>query len=333
MRFLSKIFVTLLLVTMAQTIQAEWVKQNVNTFAWLRSIHFVDAETGWIGGSGGTLLKTVDGGKTWKQESKFMDDSIREVFFSDKNIGWILCERNIYSLGTKAPSYLMKTSNGGKTWDRIEFNNKQKQRITKIFFATSGFGLAIGETGALFGLEDNNRTWKKLAAPSGYLMLDGIFTDNLNGTIVGGGGTILFTEDAGASWNQAFVADKNKVKLNSVHFVNKRNGWAAGSKGKIYHTFNGGKYWRLQKSKTDRNLNDVYFLNTAEGWAVGDDGTILHSKSAGNIWEKVDSKSIHKLEKIYFNGKKGWIVGFGGTILSYEKDNKSYAKRPKFRNR
>lgn len=306
-----------------QTAKAEWIKQDVNTLSWLHTIHFVNAEKGWIGGSGGTLLATEDGGKTWKQMPKITSDNIREILFQNKNTGWLLCERDVYSLGTKSPSYLLKTIDGGTSWEKIEFDNKQRQRITSIFFAASGFGLAIGETGALFGLKDDNYTWNKLSPPSSYLMLDGVFTDNLNGAIVGGGGNIFFTEDAGASWNQAFVADQAKAKLNSVYFINKKNGWAAGSKGKIYQTINGGKYWRLQATNTNANLNDVYFANTAEGWAVGDDGTILHSATAGNVWTNVKIRSKHKLEKVVFNGKKGWIVGFGGIVLVYDAENKN----------
>ncbi|MDQ3636004.1 MAG: archaeosortase/exosortase family protein [Acidobacteriota bacterium] len=162
---------------------------------------------------------------------------------------------------------------------------------------------------------------------------DGIFTNNLHGVIVGGGGTILFTEDAGTTWNPAFVSDKDKAKLNSVFFINKSNGWAVGSKGKIYQTISGGRFWRLQDSKTTKTLNDIYFSNTAEGWAIGDDGTILHTTTAGNVWSEAGSGSTHKFEKIVFNGNKGWIVGFGGTILSYEAGNQALTERPKLTNR
>ncbi len=61
----------------------------------------------------------------------------------------------------------------------------------------------------------------------------------------------------------------------------------------------------------------MFFCNTAEGWAVGEEGLILHTTTAGNIWTIVEPKVKHRLEKVFFVGKKGWAVGFGGTILSY----------------
>lgn len=331
MRFVSKIIILLFIFASVQTAKADWVKQKVNTFAWLHTIHFVDANEGWIGGSRGTFLKTEDGGETWKQAKKFTDDTIREIFFLNKETGWILCHRDVYNLGTRSPSYLMKTKDGGQKWERIEFSNAYRQRITKMFFAKSGFGLAIGETGALFALTDNNMTWGKLGSPSLYMMMDGAFTDNLHGTIVGGGGTILFTEDAGQSWNQAYISGNAEAKLNAVFYIDNRVGWTVGSQGKVYQTTNAGKYWRSQKTTTDSNLNDVFFTSKNKGWAIGDNGTILQTNSGGNVWKAIDSKSSHKLEKLVFNGEKGWIVGFGGTILSYEKGKNSDLRRPRFR--
>ena len=302
-----------------QTARADWAKQESSSLAWFYDIYFLTENKGWIAGSGGTILTTIDGGKTWKKERDFTSDTIREVYFTDENNGWLLCERDIYSLGSFAPSYVLKTSDGGARWERIEFGGSDKRKkIAKIFFNEKGSGAAIGEGGVYFALDDNKKTWKKMPSTVRYLMLDGIFTDDSHGTMVGAGGTILFTEDAGLSWNKSSVFGSNSTaKLNSVFFINQKTGWTVGTQGKIYQTFTGGKVWREQNSPTAKDLTDVVFCNTAEGWAVGEEGLILHTTTAGNIWKIVEPKVKHKLEKVFFIGKKGWAVGFGGTILSY----------------
>jgi len=312
----KRILILILCFFCFQTAKADWVKQKSNSLAWFHDVYFLENK-GWIAGSGGTLLTTFDGGKTWKQEKSFTEDNIRQIYFTSENDGWLLCERDIYSLGSSAPSYLLKTSDGGANWQRIEFNSDRRERIAKIFFNQKGAGAAIGERGAYFLLQDDKKTWKKLPSPVRYLMLDGVFTDDLQGAMVGAGGTIFFTEDAGWSWNKSNVPDNSHVKLNSVFFINQKAGWTVGTHGKIYQTINGGKVWREQNSTTAKDLTDVFFNNTAEGWAVGEEGLILHTTTAGNIWTIVEAKAKHRLEKIFFVGKQGWAVGFGGTILSY----------------
>ncbi len=329
-RIVPKILLFTAVLMCTQFVNADWHKRSVNTLAWLHSVHFTDAKTGWIGGSKGTLLGTTDGGKTWTKKVGVTQDTIRQVIFTDKNNGWLLCERDIYNLGNSGASYLLKTENGGNTWSRTDFKTARRQRVTKLFFSKSGFGLAVGETGALFGLEDDNRNWKQLPLPSSYLLSGGAFVDDLKGTIVGGGGTILFTDDAGTTWNKALVAGNAPSRFNSVFFNDERTGWAVGSGGVIAQTVNGGRLWRQQKSSTTEKLNDVFFLNSAEGWAIGDSGVMLHTTTAGNVWRNVDLKSDHRLESIFFRGDHGWVVGFGGTILEYEKVDSGKTPRPRF---
>jgi len=318
---LAKKFTILILFLLgSQTVRADWTKQNSNTLAWLKDVYFLNDQSGWIVGSGGTYLITKDGGKTWTKEKKFTEDDLRQIHFTDERTGWLLCERDIYSLGANAPSYLLKTIDGGITWERVEFADSQRKRITKFFFTQTGVGLAVGEGGAFFALADDKKSWKRSASSARYLLFDGIFTDEANGAVVGAGGTILFTENAGLSWNKAAVFGNADAKLNAVFFVNQKNGWTVGAQGKIFQTINGGKVWREQKSNVAEDLTDVFFNNTADGWAVGDQGTILRTNSAGNIWTTVKSNAKHKLEKVFFVGKKGFAVGFGGTIMEYEEN-------------
>lgn len=327
MSSVKKFPLLLLIFVCFQTANAGWTRQDSGTLAWLTSVYFVNQNKGWIGGSKGTFLATDDGGKTWRQDRAFTEDNIRDIYFLDEENGYLLCERSVYSAGTAPLSYLLKTGDGGTSWQRVEFS-ESRERIARIFFAIGGYGYAVGESGTLLVMQGDKKTWKKTMLPARFLMLDGNFSDALNGLIVGGNGTILFTEDAGLNWHPATLAGEARPRLNSVFFINQKTGWAAGNQGKIYATMNGGKYWREQNSNIAKNLTDIFFLNTAEGYAIGDEGAILHTTTGGNVW-KVDEPIVkHKLERIFFIGKKGFAVGFGGTILSYDPSHTNNKLQP-----
>ena len=102
------------LVFCLHTVNAEWIRQKTNSFAWFRDVFFVNEMKGWIVGTDGTLISTTDGGATWVQTHKFTTDTFLQVHFTDENNGWILCERNIYARGANASSYLRKTTDGGR---------------------------------------------------------------------------------------------------------------------------------------------------------------------------------------------------------------------------
>lgn len=320
MKKIGKIFIFALCLIFIQNVNANWVKKSTNTLAWLHDVWFFDENKGFIVGSGGTFLETKDGGKTWTKRKNFTEDTILQITFSDNSNGWFLCERNIYNRGANASSYLMKTSDGGENWEKIEFKDGGRTRMTKIFFNSNGKGLAIGENGALFELQNDLQTWKKSFSPIRYLLLDGIFTDEKKPVLFGGGGSILFSDDAGITWNAANVFGEKPSKFNAAFFINQKNGWAVGTSGKIFQTVSGGKTWREQNSGVSADLTDVVFLTTSEGFAVGNEGTILHTTTAGNVWVAEKTKVRHRLEKVFFIGSKGFAVGFGGTILVYEKN-------------
>lgn len=303
---------------------AEWTTVRSGTLAWLHDVYFFNGNKGFVAGSGGTLLATNDGGKSWEKRKIFIEDTIEQIHFTDENNGWLLCQRNQFSRGANASSYLMKTIDGGASWEKADFTGG-RERIAKIFSNKSGLTFAVGESGVFFVLQDDFKTWKRTASASKYLLLDGDFTGDFHAVVVGAASGIFFSEDAGASWNKAFVTraasggNDGKTKLNRVFFVNKNFGWTVGGAGRIYQTVNGGKSWREQTSNTTHDLTDVYFLNTAEGWAVGDGGAILHTTTGGNIWTPMKSTVNRKIERVFFVGEKGFAVGFGGTILSFER--------------
>jgi photosystem II stability/assembly factor-like uncharacterized protein len=317
MRSLKLTFTVFTILLCFSGIRADWIKQNTNSFAWYKDVFFINQYKGWITGTDGVLLSTEDGGATWMQFKKFTTDSFIQIHFVNDMTGWMLCERNIYTRGANPTSYLRKTTDGGRTWEKIEFQDAGRERVTKLLFNYDGVGMAFGEGGIFFKLQEDGVSWKKTQSSIHYLLLDGDYSDDLVGAIVGTGGTIMFTEDSGLTWEKASLIGDTDTRFNAIHFYGHRGAWAAGTRGRIFHSNGGARQWRQQESTVTANLNDIYFLNATNGWAVGDNGIIVRTRDGGKTWFDVPSRVSHKLEKVIFVGERGWAVGFGGTLLTY----------------
>lgn len=150
------------------------------------------------------------------------------------------------------------------------------------------------------------------------MLLDGAFASERVGAIVGTGGTILFTEDAGFTWEKATLLGDLDTRFNAVYFAGQNGAWAVGTKGRIFRSNGGARLWRQLTSGVKANLNDVYFTSPTQGWAVGDDGMIVRTQDGGTTWFDGGSKTSHKLEKITFVNGRGWAVGFGGTVMTLD---------------
>src|SRR4030095_15486954 len=149
----------LLVTTLCPPVPAQtgaWVRQRVTSLAWLHAVFFLDEKRGWAVGSKGTLLATLDGGKSWQSKSQPTVDVLRDIYFTDEQNGWLLCEANLYDLkGKDDPrSYLMQTSDGGENWKRVNIRGADvNARLVRTIFSR-GRGWVFGEEGTIFTTSD-----------------------------------------------------------------------------------------------------------------------------------------------------------------------------------
>jgi len=310
----------LALTTFAQT--GAWARQRSGTMAWLHAVFFLDQNRGWVVGSKGSLLHTTDGGNTWTTRTGPTEDVVRDIFFVDDQNGWMVCEVNAYQLKTKEEprAYLMKTTDGGDHWKRIEIKGFDIDSVlVRAVFSSKDRGWTFGDAGQIYTTKDGGNTWTAVPSPTRYLLLGGIFVDDDRGWLVGAGATIIQTSDGGDTWSQSNIPQVEKsVRFTATSFVDNRSGWAVGSGGSVYRTVNGGRTWQRQQSTVDVDLFDVKFVNAVEGWAVGAEGTIIHTRDGGEHWTTERSGTPHPLERVFFSDRNhGWAVGFGGTVVSY----------------
>ncbi len=88
--------------------------------------------------------------------------------------------------------------------------------------------------------------------------------------------------------------------LHAVHFVDERRGWAAGGKGALLSTADGGATWESRKSPTADTLREVFFHDAEAGWllcerdafkpaAAGEPVSyLLKTADGGRTWSRVE---------------------------------------------
>ena len=136
-------------------------------------------------------------------------------------------------------------------------------------------------------------------------------------------GTIIQTQDAGATWT---AQEAGAVEsLYGVSFPDANQGWAVGGNGTILHTADGGAHWTKQAVATTDDFQGVVFTDTRAGWVTGirpvhhdpfgdeDDwqASIWHTADGGQTWtQQPVPANASLLSRIDFvDAQNGWTVG------------------------
>ena len=98
-------------------------------------------------------------------------------------------------------------------------------------------------------------------------------------------GDIIFSDDDGATWQQAEVVPTRST-LTSLFALGGRL-WAAGHDSVILTSGDGGNNWTLQNFDPERQqpIMDLYFRDSKNGLAIGAYGLMLVTSNGGQTWE------------------------------------------------
>jgi photosystem II stability/assembly factor-like uncharacterized protein len=272
-----------------------------------KGIYFLNDEFGWVIGTLGTAIGTIDGGRTW-QGCNINRFNLNDVFFHDTENGWVVGkEGSIYT-----------TVDGGTTWENVEFGGfPPDDDLYQVVFMSTTLGFVLGYHG-VFRTDDGGTTWVNNWLPvTPYRgAWDMCMIDDYVGYLLGSRWNdpdpeLLYkTEDGGMSWS-AVEGSKSSVlqAVLTIAFVDELTGWAGG--GVIMKTTDGGQNWARQLA--DATVRRFFFLDKDHGFAVGG-RVILRTVNGGEHWMDVtpEDERIVDLRSVQFlDGSRGWIVGRG----------------------
>ncbi|MEP6717924.1 MAG: YCF48-related protein [bacterium] len=299
--------------------QQGWIATRVGPAGRdLNTVFFLDSKRGWVGGDGGFLTRTDDGGNSWVSQTVDTPDAVNDIYFRDKEIGFVLAGNAIFS-----------TRDEGAHWTEVrrflprEFEGADVE-LYSIRFSSKKKGWVVGSVSKtdrvvdsiLLYTEDGGETWRRQRAPSRLELIHVEFANDKRGWIVGTGGTILNTVDGGQSW--AKQEGKTAATIYHLDFRGEKRGLAVGERGTILRTIDGGTNWTAVTIKTRATLLSVQFVDDDSGWALGRSGTILRTDDAGLTWIEQESGTKENLYGLYFVKKAGWAVGGDGMLLRYQ---------------
>jgi len=162
-----------------------WQTTSLKQDAILRTVQFVDEQHGFVSGEFGTLITTVDGGKTWQPQPKVPNDFYPyAAYFADSRNGWL----------AGLAGTMLHTDDGGETWQREE--NRSGASVNAF----------VGDGNSLFGLGDGgaialrrNGLWVPLDISTGAsaFLSAGALVSAKSLFVVGAGGELRILDVSG----------------------------------------------------------------------------------------------------------------------------------------
>lgn len=302
-----------------------WTEQSLSSND-LRAVQFVNSETGWASGSGGGLFQTDDGGETWQQQDHGLGTvQWNALHFADEELGVV----------AGASGNILITTDGGNTWEATMGESGKSLSAVQISPDKSS-AMAVGWTGAVEYATPSWKNWTEKSDNTGshihsVLFLNNKYGDNAFGWAAGrpfGNGPLTYTTDGGKTWENP-LRGFNRT-LHDLHFEDRKNGYAAGNRGTVLSTDDGGESWVQMNVDTNNDLKSIFFIPDYRnefnaGWAAGNNGTILLNDFQRFDWFPVYTPVTENLNDIYFvDTFTGWAVGENGTILYKNSVNENW---------
>jgi len=260
------------------------------------TIAFVSANKGVWGRTGSRLLRTTDGGSSWKRSSrKFAAVGIlNDLSYASRTAVWAC---GMYGSDEEGGA-IVRSTDGGATWrvSKRVVGHPWTGGFFQISSPTSRRCYVAGggtHLGGLWVTRDYGSHWVKRRLPDqGVGILD--FPTALTGWYSGGSGVLYKTTNGGRTWRVQTVLAERALHASGASFVDASHGWICGESGVIVRTVDGGANWQWLNSGTDALMTNVVFVDRTHGWASGIGGdypdtwdVLLRTVNGGLTWKRL----------------------------------------------
>lgn len=285
-----------------------------------------------------TLVKTTNGGATWKSLQLSQSEAVLDFTISPTGIGYMVTE----------DGGIFKTIDQGTTWCKISTLSSQ---IIKLQFINDSVGYAINISGVFYKTIDGGMTWSyKTPFGNAASIQDMFFKDESRGFVIGGGkfrstmdGGITWTEqniagncmavlasrvwilsnnslirsvNNGLNWDSTNIGSQSSTK---IQFISASVGWRLTSLG-FERTVDGGVTWSSGSGISPQKLVSFAFSSSMDGVATDQLGNYYVSNDGGATWTVTSigaspSFAVNTYGVFAVNSNTAYMVNNNGECL------------------
>jgi photosystem II stability/assembly factor-like uncharacterized protein len=229
-------------------------------------LFFKSSTEGW--GACGSLVHTIDGGRTWKRvELPEEAGEVWDVFMFDENEGVAVGGENP---GLGGAGRAARTTDGGRTWQAVA--EPPRRRAGEMSCTRDGFcaAKAGGQYGPVFVSDDRGQTWRDLNVP----LMPGR-QDELKGfRVIAANQVIIVGEDGGVNFDRDI-----RDKMGDIDVPHPP------SRGLILKW--DGTTWTRITHEMPQSFGGVFFVDWNSGWLFAYERGLYKTTDGGQTIEHV----------------------------------------------
>jgi photosystem II stability/assembly factor-like uncharacterized protein len=277
-----------------------WVDVSTGTTEQYRALDPINRKVAWVAGEDGGILRTRDGGRTWKDVAppRFAAFTFRDIEARGP------ARASVLAIGEGTDSRIFTTRNGGRSWTRAFLNRTPEAFYNCMDFWPGGrHGIAVSDP------------------------VDGKFR-------------ILRTADAGMSWSVVPSRGMPRAVAGEYNFaasgtclvtVGKRRAYMAsgGAASRVFRSSDRGRTWKVTDAPIPAaeagGVFSLAFRSVRRGVMVGGDFTAPKARpvtgitrSAARHWTRTGRTSGYRSGVAFHAGRPRFVIAVGpsGTDVS-----------------
>ncbi len=251
--------------------------------------------------SGSTIQRTGDGGVSWTQVHSGTP-ALNSIDVADA--------KTLYAVGNGLT--VLKSEDGGATWKRKEVKGTPSGDLGKVRCGSASTCLIVTRGASLLRTADGGDSFASVV-PSSDQTLGVEFASPSRALAAGILGSAEVSNDGGGTW--AAVGSRIPGAFRVLHGASPSVAYAGGSDGVLARTVDGGQRWRNVSAPTSSTVIGIAAPNAERVFVLASDGSLQRSDNGGTSYKLLNAGRLPRAI-VALDGERVLLIGPTGIRRS-----------------